>query len=67
VPALVAVGAEHLATPLDNSQLMAKLIPGARLEIVAGAAPVLLYPGDDVLWRMTHLNRDFHTIPMETR
>nr|WP_128618060.1 MBL fold metallo-hydrolase [Mycobacterium lepraemurium] len=25
-------------------------------------APVLLHPGDDVTWRMTHLDKDFRTI-----
>lgn len=37
VPTLVAVGAEDVATPPAKSQLIASLIPGARLEVIPAA------------------------------
>jgi 3-oxoadipate enol-lactonase len=37
IPTLVVVGAEDALTPPAESELMAEAIPGARLEVVAGA------------------------------
>ena len=41
-PTLVVVGSDDILTPPTDSELLAALIPGARLEVVAGAAHGLM-------------------------
>jgi pimeloyl-ACP methyl ester carboxylesterase len=38
IPVLVIVGAEDAMTPPDRAQAMADAIPGARLQVIQGAA-----------------------------
>jgi pimeloyl-ACP methyl ester carboxylesterase len=52
VPTLVVCGSADVITPPAESRRMARRIPGARLEIVAGAGHMLMLEQADVLQRL---------------
>lgn len=60
-PILAAVGKRNVVAVVcthgHNDHVTVAPELGAALD-----APVLLHPGDDVLWRMTHPGKDFRTI-----
>lgn len=60
-PILAAVGKRNVVAVVcthgHNDHVTVAPELGAALD-----APVLLHPGDDVLWRMTHPDKDFRTI-----
>ncbi len=60
-PIIEAVGGRHVVAVVcthgHNDHVTVAPELGKTLD-----APVLLHPGDDVLWRMTHPDKDFRTI-----
>lgn len=60
LPALVLVGAHDPSTPPAAAEALAEAIPGARLEVIAGAAHL---PTVEQPWAVTALLRDFLAPP----
>jgi glyoxylase-like metal-dependent hydrolase (beta-lactamase superfamily II) len=60
-PIVMAVGGRHVVAVVcthgHNDHVTVAPELGEALD-----APVLLHPADDVLWRMTHPDKDFHTV-----
>ncbi|WP_193046262.1 MBL fold metallo-hydrolase [Mycolicibacterium baixiangningiae] len=60
-PIVMAVGGRHVAAVIcthgHNDHITVAPELGAALD-----APVLLHPGDDMLWQMTHPDKEFRTV-----